>query len=239
MNVIPAERLTGAFATADAGIASRSQSAATAARSTMWAQLGILTAFWAYVMLSNVLYARGMSATLDPKGSEHFFASWQARVVQHLLLYPVLIACVWASRRIGWRFAWRTWPTQIALALIFSALGTPVLGLSELLVGEHHHAGPQSVPWRMASMLHDAKSPLWVASTTSFLLAYGFCLALIMGYVLVRASGIPSCDWRHWSARGAARDWRLCACSCRRIRCSIFCTRSAAISSGIPRLRNR
>jgi hypothetical protein len=186
MNVIPAERLTGAFAAADADTASRSQSAATAARSTMWAQLGILTAFWAYVMLSNVLYARGMSATLDPKGSEHFFASWQARVVQHLLLYPVLIACVWASRRIGWRFAWRSWPTQIALALIFSALGTPVLGLSELLVGEQLHAGPQSAPWHMASMLLDAKSPLWVASTTSFLLAYGFCLALIMGYVLVQ-----------------------------------------------------
>jgi hypothetical protein len=151
----------------------------------MWPQLGILTAFWVYVMLSNVLYARSMSATLDPTGSEHFFASWQSRVLQHLMLYPVLIACVWASRWIGWRPAWRTWPPQVVLALIFSALGSPFLVLSELLVGGEppaQHVGQ----WNLASMLRDSKISIWVASTTSFLLAYGFCLALIVGYVLVQ-----------------------------------------------------
>jgi hypothetical protein len=185
MNVVPAEQLTGAFAAADVEIASPSQPTATAARSTLWPQLGILTAFWVYVMLSNVLYARSMSATLDPTGSEHFFASWQSRVLQHLMLYPVLIACVWASRWIGWRPAWRTWPPQVVLALIFSALGSPFLVLSELLVGGEppaQHVGQ----WNLASMLRDSKISIWVASTTSFLLAYGFCLALIVGYVLVQ-----------------------------------------------------
>jgi hypothetical protein len=185
MNVVPAEQLTGAFAAADVEIASPSQPTATAARSTLWPQLGILTAFWVYVMLSNVLYARSMSATLDPTGSEHFFASWQSRVLQHLMLYPVLIACVWASRWIGWRPAWRTWPPQVVLALIFSALGSPFLVLSELLVGGEppaQHLGQSS----LASMLRDSKISIWVASTTSFLLAYGFCLALIVGYVLVQ-----------------------------------------------------
>ncbi len=186
MNVIPAQPLTDAFAIADADTASRSQAAVIAAKSTMWPQLGILTAFWVYVMLSNVLYARSMSATLDPMGSEHFFASWQSRVLQHLFLYPVLIACVWASRRIGWRPAWGTWPPQVALAVIFSALGSPLLVLSELLVGGEPSPAQHAGPWTLASMLHDSKISLWVASTTSFLLAYGFCLALIVGYVLVQ-----------------------------------------------------
>jgi hypothetical protein len=186
MNVVPAEQLSGAFAAADADVASRSQDAATAARSTMWPQLGILTAFWVYVMLSNVLYARSMSATLDPTGSEHFFASWQPRVLQHLMLYPVLIACVWASRRIGWRPAWRTWPPQVLLAVIFSALGAPFLMLSDLLVGGEAAPAQHVGQWNLASMLHDSIISMWVASTTSFLLAYGFCLALIVGYVLVQ-----------------------------------------------------
>jgi hypothetical protein len=186
MNVVPAEQLTGAFAPADADAASRSHATVIAARSTMWPQLGILTAFWVYVMLSNVLYARSMSATLDPMGSEHFFASWQSRVLQHLMLYPVLIACVWASRRIGWRPAWRTWPPQVALAVIFSALGSPFLVLSELLVGGGSPSAQHAGQWNLALMLHDSEISLWVASTTSFLLAYGFCLALIVGYVLVQ-----------------------------------------------------
>jgi hypothetical protein len=186
MNVVPAEQLTGAFAVADADVASRSDAAATAARSTMWPQLGILTAFWIYVMLSNVLYARSMSATLDPTGSEHFFASWQSRVLQHLMLYPVLIACVWASRRIGWRPAWRSWPPQVVLAVTFSALGSPFLMLSELLLGGESPPAQHVGPWNLAAMLHESKISIWVASTTSFLLAYGFCLALIVGYVLVQ-----------------------------------------------------
>jgi hypothetical protein len=186
MNVVPAEQLTGAFAAADADVASRSEETATAARSTMWPQLGILTAFWVYVMLSNVLYARSMSATLDPTGSGHFFASWQSRVLQHVMLYPVLIACVWASRRIGWRPAWRTWPPQVLLAVTFSALGSPFLVLSELLIGGEPPPTPHVGPWSLAAMLHESKISIWVASTTSFLLAYGFCLALIVGYVLVQ-----------------------------------------------------
>ncbi len=186
MNVVPAEQLTDAFAAADADVASRSEETATGARSTMWPQLGILTAFWVYVMLSNVLYARSMSATLDPMGSEHFFASWQSRVLQHLMMYPVLIACVWASRRIGWRPAWHTWPPQVLLAVTFSALGSPFLVLSELLAGREPPPTPHVGQWNMASMFHVAKISLWVASTTSFLLAYGFCLALIVGYVLVQ-----------------------------------------------------
>jgi hypothetical protein len=121
MNVIPAEPLTSAAARENVDIAFQGQPDSMLGASTTWPQLAILTAFWVYVMLSNVLYARSMSASLDPMGSAHFFASWQARVLQHLFLYPILIGCVRASFRIGWRPAWRTWPVQISLALICCA----------------------------------------------------------------------------------------------------------------------
>ena len=103
MNVIPAEPLISAPAKENADIAFQGKPESMLVSSTMWPQLAILTAFWVYVMLSNVLYARSMSASLDPKGAEHFFASWNARVLQHVFLYPILILCVATSFRIGWR----------------------------------------------------------------------------------------------------------------------------------------
>jgi hypothetical protein len=186
MNAIPAERLTPAPATGNADIASKSQPDAILGTSTMWPLLGILTAFWVYVMLSNVLYARSMAATLDPTGTGHLFAPWKARVLQHMFLYPVLIVCVWASFRIGWRPAWRAWPIQISLALIFAALGTPLLVVSEMLFDAESPLDQHAMPLSMSSILHDPKGPIWVASTTSFVLAYGFGLALIVGYALVQ-----------------------------------------------------
>src|ERR1700744_1647238 len=67
------------------------------------APLGVLTAFWIYVTVSNVLYAHNMSLSLDPGGRQHLFAAWPARSLQHLLLYPVLLLCVELAMRIGWR----------------------------------------------------------------------------------------------------------------------------------------
>jgi hypothetical protein len=183
MNVIPAEPLTCAPARENADIAFQAQPESLLGTVTTWPQLAILSVFWVYVMLSNVLYARSMSASLDPMGSGHFFASWQARVLQHLFLYPILIVCVRASFRIGWRPAWRNWPIQILFAVIFAALAMPLLVVSETLTGDPDHHDIQMTIW---SIVHDSKIPMWVASTTSFLLAYGFGLALIIGYALVQ-----------------------------------------------------
>ncbi|HVC31274.1 MAG TPA: hypothetical protein VND24_08810, partial [Steroidobacteraceae bacterium] len=63
----------------------------------------IVTAFWTYVAASNVLYAHTMQASLAELRVEHFFAPWQARLLQHIFLYPVLLAGVWASLRTGWQ----------------------------------------------------------------------------------------------------------------------------------------
>src|SRR3954466_16011046 len=75
-----------------------------------WPLLAILSTFWVYVTLSNVLYASSMQASFGTMYKEHFFAPWDARVLQHVFLYPVLVLCVLGSVRLGWTPMWRTVP---------------------------------------------------------------------------------------------------------------------------------
>ncbi|HXS26285.1 MAG TPA: histidine kinase [Steroidobacteraceae bacterium] len=164
---------------------------ASAARANLPARplAAVLTAFWTYVALSNVLYAHSMSLATDPDGKHHFFADWNARVLQHLILYPVLLGCVWISLRVGWRPLRRAIPVQLALGLGFAALASPVLGCCEWLVGE---GMTHRQPWSMTGLgksiamsnHHDLST--WIASATSFLLTYGFALALVTGFALYR-----------------------------------------------------
>jgi hypothetical protein len=104
----------------------------------------ILTVFWVYVACSNILYANSMQASIaaDIPGAKHVFASYCARLVQHALLYPILLGCVWASLRLGWQSLWRKLPVQVLIALFFAALAQPAMGLAETLVGgaemRHH-----------------------------------------------------------------------------------------------------
>ena len=179
MNVMPADSLTGAATMMSADVTENSRASARSPAGSR-SQLAVLTAFWAYVALSNVLYARSMSATLDPQGTEHFFAPWTARILQHLLLYPVLIGCVRLSQRLGGRPVWRAMPIQLLLGLTFAALAAPLLGISEALVGETDPA--KHVAWSMHALRPEI--PLWVASATGFLLTYGFALALTTGFAL-------------------------------------------------------
>jgi hypothetical protein len=147
-------------------------------------QLGVITAFWIYVTASNVLYSHNMSVSLDPGGSQNMFAAWPARSLQHLFLYPVLLLCMHLSTRIGWRPLPRRIPLQAVLALVFALLASPMLGFSELLVGAatelNHSEDRMSLPWQGPH----AELPLRIASATSFLLTYGFALALVSGLSL-------------------------------------------------------
>ena len=107
-----------------------------AARRSIWAQqLALLTIFWVYVAVSNILYANAMRESMAgiPGGPQ--FAPWDARLLQHVLLYPVLVGCVWLSLRLGWRPLWRTAPIQVLCAVVFSALAAPVLWVCEKLFG--------------------------------------------------------------------------------------------------------
>lgn len=158
-----------------------------ASRSLAWPLLAILVAFWIYVTLSNVLYASSMSMEFDPDGSKEAFAPWDARVLQHVLLFPLLLGAIWTSLRVGWRPTWRAVPIQVLLGLLFAVAASPLLDCGELIVRSWH---PQ---WLEHSMMHEAQekshpavNPVWVASATSFLLTYGFALALVTGFALYR-----------------------------------------------------
>ena len=132
-----------------------------------WQLLGIITAFWIYVALTNVLYVRGLSAGLDPSGAANYFAPWQARVLQHALLYPVLVACLWASLRIGWTpFSW-TVPLQFLLSMLFAIAATPLLAVAENIVDPEGWRVPQDLLAILIPLFSGTRKSLWIAGTTS------------------------------------------------------------------------
>jgi len=142
----------------------------------------ILTVFWIYVALSNVLYANSMQASFDQMpGQFHVFAPSCARLLQHLLLYPVLLLCAWASIRLGWHSLARKLPLQILLGGAFAFLAKPALEIGEMLTGDasmkEHVMSKGSLGW-----WNELDIPGWMASMTSFELTYGFALAIIMGF---------------------------------------------------------
>lgn len=187
MSVSPLERITPSFlGVAQAGDAAGERRAARARR-YFWPQLAVLTGFWIYVALSNLMYANTMGESLKSFDVTDFFAPWDARLVQHLILYPLFILCAWASLRIGWRPLWRTLPIQLSCALGFAVLAAPALVLGEMTMGEWHGtsyithpAGRGYESW--ADFFAGPAVPTWIASATSFLVTYGFGLALITSF---------------------------------------------------------
>jgi hypothetical protein len=143
----------------------------------------IVGLFWAYVTLSNVLYAYGMRTGIAKVTTEPLFSPWDARVLQHVYLLPLILVSYWASMRIQWRPLLVALPLQIVLALAFAALAYPALMLGEYTVADHvwhaqvdaHGHNPFADPMVMS---------LWLASFVSFLPTYGFGLALITGLAL-------------------------------------------------------
>ena len=187
MSVSPLERITPAvLGVARAGDTAGERRAARARRN-FWPQLAVLTGFWIYVALSNLMYANTMGESLKSFDVTDFFAPWDARLVQHLVLYPLFILCAWASLRIGWRPLWRTLPIQLSCALGFAVLAAPALVLGEMTVGEWHGTSWITHPehrsyanW--AEFFAGPAVPTWIASATSFLVTYGFGLALITSF---------------------------------------------------------
>jgi Histidine kinase len=192
------------------GAARSSDSAAlrprTAAESSFWPPLAVLSAFWVYVALSNILYASTMGQSLRSVNVTHFFAPWDARLLQHVLLYPLLILCVWGSLRLGWQPLWRRLPLQLLLAAGFAALASPALVAGELIMGEWHgdvHSMHEHLTsW--SALLSGPTLPTWAASATSTLITYGFGLALISGFAFYQRL-------RDAQLRGAALERALTA----------------------------
>ena len=138
----------------------------------------LVFAFWAYVTLSNVLYAYGMRTGIAKVTDLALFAPWDARVLQHLLLLPLVIISYQASLKIQWRPVLIAVPLQAVLGFVFAALAYPAMIVAEYIVGDspfHQQVGghgPFSDPMVLS---------LWLASFVSFIPTYGFGLALVTG----------------------------------------------------------
>jgi hypothetical protein len=137
--------------------------------------------FWVYVALSNILYAYSMRTGIARMTNVSLFAAWDARLLQHVLLLPVLLVSFWASLRIQWRPLLLALPLQLILGALFAALAYPAMIVSQMSLGspEVHEHSMTSHPWADPFFLS-----LWAASFVSFLPTYGFGLALITGLAL-------------------------------------------------------
>ena len=145
---------------------------------------GVLTLaslFWAYVTLTDIVYHEGMRIELSEMSNVMLFFPWQHRLMQHVLMLPVLLLCYSTAVRLGWRPAGRRVPQQLALALGFS-----LLMFWMMLVGAwilHAVVGTYAAPF---GIFTKGDWAVWLSSTATALLAYGFGLVLITGVATYR-----------------------------------------------------
>jgi two-component system LytT family sensor kinase len=124
--------------------------------------------FWLFVALTNVLYGYSMQINADQRYKAVLFIPWYVRVLQHLLLFPLLFTCFAASLRIGWVSAKRV-PAQILLGGMFAALSYHAVLLAETLI------------WG-APMPRQSLGALWSASFVMFFMTYSFGIVLVTGF---------------------------------------------------------
>ena len=139
--------------------------------------------FWSYVALSNVLYAHNFGVSLAAVTKKDLFYPWPVRILQHVLLFPLLLLCYLVSLRIGWQALWNRVPAQLLLGLVFCVSPQPLMSVSETILSG---LGLDDSARLTASDSSDyaIDGPLWFASATNFFLQYGFGLALMTGFAL-------------------------------------------------------
>ena len=164
--------------------------------------IAIVSLFWVYVTVSNVLYAYSMRTGISRTTNEPLFAPWDMRVLQHLLLLPFLAISFWASLRLQWRPLWVMLPLQVLLGAGFAAAAYPaMLAAQALLAGTSWHT--HTMEHASGPFYLDSTSlSFWMASFVSVLPSYGFGLALMTGLALYTR-------FRNAELRMAAleRDW--------------------------------
>jgi hypothetical protein len=185
------------------GIGSAQSSQRFAGGLTQTQFLGIVCLFWVYVTISNLLYGYSMSNGIARVTNVMVFASWDTRLLQHVLLLPMLLVSFWASLKVQWRPILIALPLQLILGAVFSAMAYPVMILSEVIMATDRGHGTA-----MSQVVSAWSDPfwvtLWLASFVSFLPSYGFGLALVTGLALytrfrdseVRLAALE----REWSA---------------------------------------
>lgn len=136
--------------------------------------LVLASLFWGYVTLTNIVYHEAMRIELLEVTHIMVYWPWQWRLMQHVLMLPVLLVCYSAAVRIGWKPVRRRVPQQLGLALGFSLLMYWMMLAGIFLL--HELFGTFSAPFGVFTRGDWA---VWVSSTATALLAYGFGLALI------------------------------------------------------------
>lgn len=140
----------------------------------------LTAAYWAYVTLTDILYAEGMRIDLAQFTASRVFASWELRLVQHVLVFPILAGCYWVSSRVGWTPLHRRLPAQIGLAILFAMLPFWMMDLADLIVYRRLE------PWWPPGGPGKGDMAIWFASTVAEIPMYGFGLALVSGAALYR-----------------------------------------------------
>jgi hypothetical protein len=165
--------------------------------------LGIVCLFWVYVTISNLSYGYSMSNAIARMTNVTVFASWDTRLLQHVLLVPMLLVSFWASLKVQWRPILIALPLQLVLGAVFSAMAYPVMILSQVIMAADHSHGT-ALSHVVSAWSDPFWVTLWLASFVSFLPSYGFGLALVTGLALytrfrdseVRLAALE----REWSA---------------------------------------
>jgi hypothetical protein len=127
----------------------------------------LTSAFWLFVTLTDVLYGYNMQINADQMFKAVIFVNGNERVLQHLLLFPILLLCFAASLRIGWAPVTRV-PLQILLGAVFAAVSYHAMDLSEFLI------------WGV--LMPRAVGALWMASFVTFFMTYCFGIVLVTGF---------------------------------------------------------
>jgi two-component system LytT family sensor kinase len=130
--------------------------------------------FWAYVTLTDIVYYEAMRIESRELTSVMLYYPWEYRLMQHVLMLPVLVLCYSTAVRIGWRPARRRVPQQLGLALGFSLLMYWMMLTGGLIL--HAVVGTHAEPF---GIFTKGDWAFWVSSTATALLAYGFGLVLI------------------------------------------------------------
>jgi hypothetical protein len=144
--------------------------------------LGIASLFWMFVTISNLAYGWSMRAGMAHVTNIDLFAPPNARLLQHLFLWPMLLMSYWASLKVQWRPLVIALPLQVVLAVVFAAMAYPALILGQVFLG---HAEIKEMEFTRSYSLGDPFFlNLWLASFVNTLLAYGFGLAMVTGLAL-------------------------------------------------------
>ena len=130
--------------------------------------------FYAYVTLTDIIYSEALRIEMLERTNIMVFISWPHRLLQHVLMLPVLLLCWATAVRIGWQPARRRVPQQLALAIGSSLLFAWMNLIAGLIL--HVLFGWHAEPFGLFTRGDYA---VWLSSSVDALFTYGFGLALI------------------------------------------------------------